>query len=252
MLHALEHNEIPAEKVLLHNTDAANTLLKSRYAFFRVGPKSFADYVNLNQIINNKELTNVLTSFDKCLTYDLLHSEKIPMPRTILMQKGGKHDAPFDFPLILKIPCGNQGLGVELIKTYDEYNRILAEMFVHNDRVLCQEFIAESQGSDKRIIVAGDEVIASMKRIAAKGDFRANLHQGGTAEKYTPTEDEKKMAISSLEILGLGYAGVDIIDSVRGPLVLEVNPSPGFGISDVVGKDVADGVIKAMKKKGVI
>ena len=112
-----------------------------------------------------------------------------------------------------------------------------------------QEFIAEAEGADLRCFVVGDEVVASMRRQAPKGDFRSNLHRGGTAEAVQASDDERAVAIRAAKVLGLGVAGVDLIRAQRGPLVLEVNASPGLeGIEAATGVDIAGKIIDLLAK----
>ena len=108
-----------------------------------------------------------------------------------------------------------------------------------------QEFIGEADGADLRCFVVGDEVVASMRRQAPEGDFRSNLHRGGTALHVAATDEERAVAIRAARVLGLGVAGVDLIRAKRGPLVLEVNSTPGLeGIEAVCGVDVAGGIVE--------
>ena len=114
---------------------------------------------------------------------------------------------------------------------------------------LVQEFIAEAEGADLRCFVVGDEVVAAMRRQAPKGDFRSNLHRGGTGEAVQATDDEREVAIRAAKVLGLGVAGVDLIRSHRGPLVLEVNASPGLeGIEAATGVDIAGKIVEMLAK----
>jgi len=252
LIKAIEKNDYLPVKALLSDNNLVKTIKESYYTFFRIAPSVLAVYQKLNQKIQSQTLDCMMIAFDKYLSYELLSSVGIPTPNTLIIKKGNNRDIPSELPVILKVPCGNRGFGVELIKTISEYNETVDKMLRDNDYVLCQEYIAESKGCDKRIIIACGEVIASMKRTATEGSFKANLHQGASAEKYSPTELEKELAIKSTKNLGLDYAGVDIIDSLRGPLVLEVNPSPGFKISDIVGYDVPDKIINTMKRKGAL
>ena len=117
-----------------------------------------------------------------------------------------------------------------------------------NLNILVQEFISEADGEDVRAIVVGDKVVASMKRKAKPGDFRANIPLGGSSYKYELTEEEKKTAITAVKVLGLSVAGVDMIQSERGTLVIEVNSSPGLeGIETTSEIDVASEIIKYME-----
>ena len=113
-----------------------------------------------------------------------------------------------------------------------------------------QEFIKEAQGKDLRLFVVNNRVVSTIERSAAPGEFRANLHRGGSAKKITPTAEEKKIAIKAAKVFGLHVAGVDIIRSSRGPLLLEVNSSPGLeGVEAATGKDIADIMIAGIEKK---
>lgn len=190
-----------------------------------------------------KQLQDCLDTFDKCISYVKLKSMSISQPLSEVRTVAGEIT---DLPVVIKPPIGNQGNGVELIKTKDDFINLEREYFEKYGRLLIQAYIPESKGSDKRLIIVDDECVASMKRTASSGDFRANLHQGGSAVSYEPNTEEVKLAVGACSALGIRFAGVDIIDSQKGPLVLEVNPSPGFGISDIVGFDVAEAVIKKM------
>jgi ribosomal protein S6--L-glutamate ligase len=114
---------------------------------------------------------------------------------------------------------------------------------------LVQEFIKEAKGSDIRCFVIGDEVVASMMRTAKSGEFRSNLHRGGSAQVVTITKEEKQAALDATKALGLNVAGVDLLRSDRGPLIMEVNSSPGLnGIETATGKDVAGMIIEHLEK----
>jgi ribosomal protein S6--L-glutamate ligase len=116
--------------------------------------------------------------------------------------------------------------------------------------ILVQEFIKEAQGKDVRCFVVDGKVVSAIQREAEPGEFRANIHQGGTASVIRPTPDEKRIAIKAAKCMGLSVAGVDIIRSAKGPLLLEVNSSPGLeGIEGATGKDIARMMIQAIEKK---
>jgi len=149
-------------------------------------------------------------------------------------------NATFDFPLLIKQQGGMQGSGVEKADHLDRALARMAELHRTGTPFLVQEFIAEAHGVDRRLLVLNGEVIAAMTRRAVKGDFRANTHLGGTAEAYRPDAQEIGMALSAARLMGLDVAGVDIIPSQRGPLLLEVNACPGFEhLERVSGVDVA-------------
>lgn len=147
-------------------------------------------------------------------------------------------------PVVVKLVEGTQGLGVILAETEGSAKSIIEAFSAANVNILVQEYIREAQGSDIRVFVIGGRVVAAMKRTGKGGEFRSNLHRGGTAEPALITPGEERTAIESAAALGLNVAGVDMLRSGRGPLVMEVNASPGFeGIERATGIDVAGEVI---------
>lgn len=189
---------------------------------------------------------------DKLRAHQLLARKNIGMPVTgfahspsntqdLIKMVGGA-------PLIVKLLEGTQGKGVLLAE-----NEKMAETLIDAFRnlkafFLVQEFIAEARGTDIRCFVVGDKVVAAMCRKAQRGDFRANIHRGGSAEAIKITPKERKMAVQAAKILGLNIAGVDIVRSARGPLILEVNSSPGLkGIEMASGVDIATIIIKYLE-----
>ena len=152
-------------------------------------------------------------------------------------------------PFVIKSLEGTQGRGVVLTETLEAAVGAIDAMKRLNLNILVQEFIGEAQGEDIRAIVVGDKVVASMKRKAKPGDFRANIHLGGSSKKYVLTPEEEKTAITAAKVLGLSVAGVDMIQSDRGTLVIEVNSSPGLeGIETTSGIDVALAIIEFMEE----
>jgi ribosomal protein S6--L-glutamate ligase len=190
---------------------------------------------------------------DKLRAHQLLSRKGIGMPITgfahssintkdLISMVGGS-------PLIIKLLEGTQGKGVILAN-----NNGIAENIINAFRdlhafFLVQEFIKEAKGTDIRCFVIGDKVVASMARKAREGDFRANIHMGGTAKLVKISPEERKMAVKAAKIIGLDVAGVDIVRSKRGPLVLEVNSSPGLkGIEETTEKDIANMIIEFSEK----
>jgi ribosomal protein S6--L-glutamate ligase len=152
-------------------------------------------------------------------------------------------------PLIIKLLEGTQGVGVVLAETEKAAESVIEAFRGLDAHILAQEFIAESGGSDLRAFVVGDEVVAAMKRQAAKGEFRANLHRGAKAEAVELSDQERRMALRATKALGLNVAGVDLIRSNDGPLVIEVNASPGLeGIQTATGVDVAMKIITLIEE----
>ena len=147
-------------------------------------------------------------------------------------------------PLIMKLLQGTQGQGIVLAETRKAAESVMSAFRQLDADIMVQEFIKESGGKDIRAFVVGDEVVASMKRIAPEGEFRSNVHRGGTMEKVQLTSEEENMAVNASRILGLSIAGVDLMRSNRGPLILEVNSSPGLqGIETCSEVDVAEKII---------
>lgn len=153
-------------------------------------------------------------------------------------------------PLVIKLLEGTQGKGVVLAETDKAAESVIDAFRELDANILVQEFIAEANGSDIRCFVIGDKVVASMMRTAKVGEFRSNLHRGGTAQLVTITKQERDASVAACKALGLSVAGVDLLRSSRGPLIMEVNSSPGLnGIETVTGIDVASLIIKYLEKK---
>ncbi|MDH3978750.1 MAG: 30S ribosomal protein S6--L-glutamate ligase [Gammaproteobacteria bacterium] len=153
-------------------------------------------------------------------------------------------------PLIVKLLEGTQGRGVVLAETRKAADSVINAFKSLRANLLVQEFVKEADGKDLRCFVIDGKVVASIQRKAAPGEFRANLHQGGTAKQVKITAEERKIAVKAAKVLGLKVAGVDIIRSSKGPLLLEVNSSPGLeGVENATGKDIAGHMIAAVEKQ---
>ena len=152
-------------------------------------------------------------------------------------------------PLVIKLLEGTQGKGVVLAETGSAAESVVEAFREMDAYFLVQQFIREARGSDIRAFVIGDQVVAAMQRNAKDGEFRSNLHRGGTAERVDLTEEERRTAVQASEALGLNVAGVDILRSNKGPLVMEVNSSPGLeGIENTTGVDVAGLMVEYIEK----
>jgi len=148
-------------------------------------------------------------------------------------------------PLVVKLLEGTQGIGVVLCETRKAAESVIEAFLGINVNIMVQEFVKESGGSDIRCFVVGDKVVATMSRQAPPGEFRSNLHRGGAASSIKITPTERRTAITAARVMGLNVAGVDLIRSNHGPLVLEVNSSPGLeGIETASGVDVAGKIIE--------
>ena len=153
-------------------------------------------------------------------------------------------------PLVIKLLEGTQGIGVVLTETKKAAESVIEAFRGMDANILVQEFIKEAGGSDIRCFVVGDKVVAAMKRQGAEGEFRSNLHRGGSAEKVKITPEERSTAVRSAKAMGLRVAGVDLLRSNHGPVVMEVNSSPGLeGIESSTGKDVASMIIEFIEKQ---
>ena len=185
---------------------------------------------------------------DKLRCHQLLAAQGIDMPVTVF---GDNPDDTEDLlamlgdpPHVIKLTEGSQGRGVMLTEKPSASRGVVDALRGLYATFLLQEFIAEAGGADIRCLVVGGEVVAAMRRQAPEGDFRANLHRGGSASAAEPSARERALAVRAAQVLGLGVAGVDLVESAGGPLVLEVNASPGLeGVEAVSGVDVAGGII---------
>ena len=152
-------------------------------------------------------------------------------------------------PLVIKLLSGTQGIGVVLAETRKAAESVIESFLGLKASVLVQEFIKEAGGSDIRCLVVGEKVVAAMRRQGKEGEFRSNIHRGGTAHQVAITREERTTAVRAANTMGLNVCGVDILRSSRGPLVMEVNSSPGLeGIETVTGKDVAGAIIQFLEK----
>ncbi len=195
------------------------------------------------------ESTPITRSRDKLRAHQLFSRKGIGMPITGFAHSPSNTKDLIDLvggaPLVIKLLEGTQGKGVILADTKKAAESVIEAFRGLNAFFLVQEFIKEAKGADIRCFVVGDKVVGAMMRKAQGDDFRSNLHRGGVAEKITITAEERKTALRAARAMGLGVAGVDIVRSNRGPLVLEVNSSPGLeGIEAATGMDIAGKIIE--------
>jgi ribosomal protein S6--L-glutamate ligase len=193
-------------------------------------------------------------SRDKLRSLQLLSQKSIPLPTTgfasspedtedLIKMVGGA-------PLIVKLLEGTQGKGIVLAETRNAAKSVINAFKHLRENILVQEFIKEAEGRDLRCFVVGDKCVAAYQRVATAGEFRANLHLGGEALPVKLTPEERKIAIKAANAMGLSVAGVDLIRSARGPLVLEVNSSPGLeGVESATKIDVATAIIEFIEKR---
>ncbi len=215
-------------------------------------------------VINQFQMMNVETtvssealwkSRDKLISLQLLSRVGVETPKTVFTNYSNKVDEVLDMvggpPLVIKLLEGTQGYGVILAESRRGAKSVIEAFNKTRTRIIVQEFIEESAGTDIRAFVVGRRVVAAMRRTATReGEFRSNLHQGGTAEPIELTDIERKTALKAAATMGLDVAGVDMLQSNRGPLVLEVNASPGLeGIEKTTNVDVARKIIMYLERK---
>lgn len=199
------------------------------------------------------ESVAITRSRDKLRSMQLLSRKGIGLPRTgfanrpdnvkdLIKNVGGA-------PCVIKLLEGTQGIGVVLAETSKSAEAIVEAFMGLNADILVQEFIKEAGGADIRCFVVGDRVVAAMKRQGAEGEFRSNLHRGGSATLVKLSKEERATAVAAANIMGLNMCGVDILRAERGPVVMEVNSSPGLeGIETATKKDVANMIIEYLEK----
>ncbi len=191
-------------------------------------------------------------SRDKLRAYQLLAKAGVGIPKTVFARETADFDDVIEqaggTPLIIKVARGTHGNGVVLAETKKAAKAVMQAFFVEGVNFLVQEFIKESAGTDIRAFVVGNRVVASYKRQSLDDDFRSNLHQGGEGKSIKLTDEEMKTAVRAAKSMNLSICGVDMMRSDRGPLVLEVNSSPGFGIEKITGRDVATKIIEYIER----
>lgn len=236
---------------ILKEFDAVIPRIKPAVTFY--GCALIRQFKNLGVYCQNSA-ESISQSRDKLFASQLFSNNDIHIPIT------GFAKSPMDTkdlikmvngaPLIIKLLESTQGKGVVLAETNKAAESVINAFKSVNTNILVQEFIKEANGQDIRCFVVNGKVVASMQRQAEKGEFRANIHQGGKASRIKITSEERKLAQKAAKILNLAVAGVDIIRSNKGPLLLEVNSSPGLeGIENATGKDIANEMIEAIEKK---
>ena len=192
-------------------------------------------------------------SRDKLRSLQVLSRNDVDMPRTVFASNKSSAKDVIELsggaPLVLKILEGTQGVGVVLVDSEKAAKSVLDAFYGMDVNLLVQEYIEEAGGADIRALVVNGEVVGAMKRQGAEGDFRSNLHQGGSATAYKLNRKEKATALAAARAMGLGVCGVDMIPSSRGPLVMEVNSSPGLeGIEKSTNINIAAKIMEYIEK----
>lgn len=197
----------------------------------------------------------ILQARDKLRCLQRLTSRGIDVPATAIVREVADLDDALEMvggvPCVVKLLEGTQGIGVMLAESREGLEAMLQAFWSLGHSVLLQQFIAESRGRDVRAFVVGDEVVAAMRREAPLGEFRSNIHRGGTGTAVKLDAKQKAAMVEATQALGLHVAGVDFLESNAGPLVIEVNASPGFeGLEKATGVDVAGAVVRYAAKLG--
>lgn len=235
---------------LLDDVDAVIPRIKPKMTFY--GCAITRQFSSIGAYCLNSSIA-ITKSRDKLRSLQELSSKRIPMPTT------GFANSPVDTkeiikmvdgaPLVVKLLEGTQGRGVVLAETNKAAESVINAFKSLNANILVQEFIKEANGEDIRCFVIDGKVVGSIQRKAAAGEFRANLHLGGSASAVRVTAEERKIAVNAAKAMGLVVAGVDIIRSKEGPKVLEINSSPGLeGIEEITDKDIAGLMIQAIER----
>ncbi|MBT3422817.1 MAG: 30S ribosomal protein S6--L-glutamate ligase [Bacteroidetes bacterium] len=195
----------------------------------------------------------LVRSRDKLRSLQVLARAGVGLPKTVFTNYAKDVDHVIESvggaPLVLKLLEGTQGLGVVLAETHNAANSVIEAFNGLKARVIAQQFIKESGGADIRVFIVDGVVVGAMKRQGKEGEFRSNLHRGGTASLIELTDEEDTTALKAAKAMGLGIAGVDMLQSSKGPMVLEVNSSPGLeGIEKATKKDIAREIIRYIER----
>ncbi|WP_055434694.1 30S ribosomal protein S6--L-glutamate ligase [Lacinutrix algicola] len=195
----------------------------------------------------------LVRSRDKLRSLQVLSRAGLGMPKTVFSNYAKDVQSMIEYvggaPLVIKLLEGTQGLGVVLAETNNAAESVIEAFNGLQARVIVQEFIRESKGADIRVFIVDGVVVGAMKRQGKEGEFRSNLHRGGSANIIELTDEEENAALKAAKSLGLGICGVDLLQSARGPLILEVNSSPGLeGIEAATKKDIASTIIRYIER----
>ncbi|RKS55502.1 SSU ribosomal protein S6P modification protein [Gillisia mitskevichiae] len=235
---------------ILGETDAVIPRIGASITFYGT---AVVRQFEMNGVFTTTSGQSLMRSRDKLRSLQILSRARLGLPKTIftnysknvgevIAHVGGA-------PLIIKLLEGTQGLGVVLAETQNAAESVIEAFNGLQARVIVQEFIKEAGGADIRALVVDGQVVGAMKRQGKEGEFRSNLHRGGTASIIELTDEEEAAAIKAAKAMGLGVAGVDMLQSARGPLILEVNSSPGLeGIEAATGEDIAKTIIRYIER----
>lgn len=203
----------------------------------------------MQNVFSANSSISIVRARDKLRSLQILSRHNVGIPKTIFAHHPGEVDNLIKQlggpPVIIKLLEGTQGIGVVLADTRNAAKSVIEAFYGLDAQIIVQEFIKEAKGSDLRAFVINGKVVGAMKRQGGEGEFRSNLHRGGSSEAVKLSKEERKAAVLAAKAMGLSVAGVDMLQSSRGPLILEVNSSPGLeGIEKATGKDIAAEIIK--------
>ena len=241
----------------IKNVDAIIPRISSKLTKYG---SSIVRQFEMQNVFTTNSSISIVRSRDKLRSLQILAKAGVGIPKTVFAREVADFDGVLDqvggAPVIIKVARGTHGNGVVLAETKKAALAVMQAFNVENVNFLVQEFISESAGEDIRAFIVNGHVVASMRRKSFEGDFRSNLHQGGGGEAIKLTDAERKTALKAAKAMGLTVCGVDMLRSKNGPLVLEVNSSPGFQIEKITNRDVASKIIdyieqnaKARRKK---
>jgi ribosomal protein S6--L-glutamate ligase len=238
---------------ILEKFDAVIPRISAKRTFY--GAAILRQFETMNTFCLNSSL-GMTNSRDKLRCLQLLAGAGVELPTTsfahrledtsdLIKTVGGT-------PLVVKLIEGTQGVGVVLVDTGKAAESVIQAFRGVNANIIVQEYIEEAKGCDIRCFVVGDKVVAAMKRQSAEGDFRSNIHRGGRASVVKISKKEREAAIKAVKVMGLNCAGVDLLQSSRGPMVLEINSSPGLeGIETTTKINIADKIIEYIEKEAI-
>ncbi|MCL8007876.1 30S ribosomal protein S6--L-glutamate ligase [Gelidibacter japonicus] len=235
---------------ILENVDAIIPRIGASVTFYGTAVVRQFEMMKVFSVVESQALVR---SRDKLRSLQVLSRAGLGMPKTVfsnytkdasevIASVGGA-------PLVIKLLEGTQGLGVVLAETNNAAESVIEAFHGLQARVIIQEFIKEAKGADIRAFIVDGNIVGAMKRQGKDGEFRSNLHRGGSAEIIQLTDEEENAALKAAKALGLGVCGVDMLQSARGPLILEVNSSPGLeGIEAATKKDIAKSIIRYIER----
>ena len=236
--------------IYLDDIDAIIPRIGASVTFYGTAVVRQFEMMNVFSAVKSQALVN---SRDKLRSLQILARAGVGLPKTIFTNYAKDVDhiikSVGGAPLVIKLLEGTKGLGVVLAETHNAANSVIEAFNGLKARVIAQEFIKEAGGSDIRVFIVDGVIVGAMKRTGKEGEFRSNLHRGGAANIIELSDEEEITAIKAARSMGLGVAGVDMLQSSNGPLVLEVNSSPGLeGIETATQKDIAKEIIKYIER----